>query len=214
MAMMLKISKVIENQIDEYLDIISESGLVFKKAVEYYLKGNISEYDSRMAQVIEYERKGDELRQAVEHQLYLRTLIPENRGDVLAILENTDDVIDSMKDALMNFTIELPEIPEQLHNHFNELTEASINSVEWLVRSIRAFFKDVKSVNDYVHKVSFYEKEADNIAAKLKIMIYREKFDLSHKNQLRYFAQNIEQISDGAEAVGDRITIYTIKRLI
>jgi len=214
MAMTLKISRVIENQIDEFLDIVSESGLVFKKAIDNYLSGNMTEFESRLAQIIEYERKGDELRQVVERQLYLRTLIPENRGDVLAILENTDDVLNTMKHAVKNFSIELPEIPEQFHSLFSELTDSSINSVEWLVRSIRAFFKEINLVNDSVHKIGFYEKETDNIAAKLKVMIYRDNLDLSHKNQLRYFAQNIEHISDCAESVGDRITIYTIKRLI
>jgi uncharacterized protein len=215
MAVFLKISKVIENQIDEFLDMVSESGLIFKKAIYNYLKDESEEFQTRIAKVAEYERKADELRLDVEKQLYMQTLIPENRGDVLAILENTDDVVDMMKSTLQFFDVEMPDIPPKLDVLFNELTDSSIQSVEWLVRSVRAFFKDIKTVNDYLHKVAFYEKEADNVAIKLKKMIFRDcDLQLSHKIHLRYFVTNLEQISDYAESVGDRLAIYTIKRLI
>ena len=214
MPMMLKISKVIENQIDEFLDLVSESGLIFKKAVDNYLKENQNEFAARLERVIDYERKADELRTDVEKQLYLRTLIPENRGDVLAILENTDNVIDNMKHTLQLFSIETPDIPSKFDVLFNELTDSSIQSVEWLVRSVRAFFKDIKSVSDHIHKVGFYEQETDDIAVRLKTQIFADDLELSQKIHLRYFASSIESISDCAESVTDRLAIYTIKRMI
>jgi hypothetical protein len=215
MALVLRLSKIIENQIDEFLDIASESGLITKKAIDNYLKENRQEFNTRLERVIDYERKADELRTDVEKQLYMRTLIPENRGDVLAILENTDNVIDSMKHTLQLFSIENPDIPTKFDVLFNELTDSSIQSVEWLVRSVRAFFKDIKSVNDYIHKVGFYEKETDDIAVRLKTMIFAaEELELSSKIHLRFFASSIESISDCAESVSDRLAIYTIKRMI
>ncbi len=215
MAVGLKISRVIENQIDEFLDLVSESGLIFKKAVDNYLKESNDDFQSRLDRVIDYERKADELRTGVEKELYIRTLIPENRGDVLAILENTDNVIDTMKHTLQLFDIEKPDIPSKFDVLFNEVTDVSIQSVEWLVRSVRAFFKDIKSVNDHIHKVGFYEQETDDIAVKLKSMIFADKdLDLSRKIHLRYFAAGIESISDCAESVTDRLAIYTIKRMI
>ncbi len=214
MPMLLKISRVIENQIDEFLDLVSESGLIFKKAVDNYLKEDREGFDSRLEKVIDYERKADQLKTDVEKQLYLRTLIPENRGDVLAILENTDDVIDSMKHTLQLFSIETPDIPAKFDVLFNELTDSSIQSVEWLVRSIRAFFKDIKSVNDHIHKVGFYEQETDDIAVKLKTQIFSDDLELSRKIHLRFFVSSIESISDCAESVTDRLAIYTIKRMI
>ena len=215
MAVFLRMSKVIENQIDEFLDIVSESGLMFKRAVYNYLKEDNEEFNTRLAKVSEYERKADDLRLDVEKQLYLRTLIPENRGDVLALLENTDDVVDLMKTTLQFFDVELPDIPAKFDVLFNELTDSSIQSVEWLVRSVRSFFKDISTVNDSLHKIAFYEKEADNIALKLKKQIFRDMdLHLSHKIHLRYFVANIEQISDYAQSVGDRLAIYTIKRMI
>ena len=214
MAILLKTSKMIEMQIDDFLNIISEAGILFKKGLENYLNDNTAEFEERLNAVSEHERKADELRLNIEKQLYMHTLIPESRGDVLAILENTDRVIDDIKEALQVFAIERPEIPEKFDTLFLELADSSIESVESLIRSVRAFFKDISSVNDHIYKVKFYEREADKIAMSLKNEIFKADIHLSHKMHLRFCAQQIEKISDSAEDMSERLAIYTIKRQI
>lgn len=205
---------MIEMQIDDFLNIISEAGILFKKGLENYLNDNTSEFEKRLNAVSEHERKADELRLNIEKQLYMHTLIPESRGDVLAILENTDRVIDDTKEALQVFAIERPEIPEKFDTLFIELADSSIEAVESLIQSVRAFFKDISSVNDHIYKVKFYEREADKIAMSLKNEIFKANIPLSRKMHLRFCAQQIEKISDSAEDMSERLAIYTIKRQI
>lgn len=214
MAILLKTSKMIEMQIDDFLNFISEAGIFFKRGLENYLKDNSVEFDKRLLAVSEHERKADELRLNIEKQLYIHTLIPESRGDVLAILENTDRVMDDIKEALQVFAVERPEISEEFDTLFLELADSSIESVESLIHSVRAFFKDITSVNDHIHKVKFYEREADKIALSLKNEIFKADIDLSQKIHLRFCTQQIERISDSAEDVSERLAIYTIKRQI
>ena len=214
MAILFKTSKMIEMQIDDFLNIISEAGILFKKGLENYLNDNTSEFEKRLNAVSEHERKADELRLNIEKQLYMHTLIPESRGDVLAILENTDRVIDDTKEALQVFAIERPEIPEKFDTLFIELADSSIEAVESLIQSVRAFFKDISSVNDHIYKVKFYEREADKIAMSLKNEIFKANIPLSRKMHLRFCAQQIEKISDSAEDMSERLAIYTIKRQI
>ena len=214
MAILFKTSKMIEMQIDDFLNIISEAGILFKKGLENYLNDNTSEFEKRLNAVSEHERKADELRLNIEKQLYMHTLIPESRGDVLAILENTDRVIDDTKEALQVFAIERPEIPEKFDALFIELADSSIEAVESLIQSVRAFFKDITSVNDHIYKVKFYEREADKIAMSLKNEIFKADIPLSRKMHLRFCAQQIEKISDSAEDMSERLAIYTIKRQI
>ncbi len=214
MAILFKTSKMIEMQIDDFLNFISEASILFKKGLENYLKDNIPEFEKRLNAVSEHERKADELRLNIEKQLYMHTLIPESRGDVLAILENTDRVIDDTKEALQVFAIERPEIPEKFDALFIELADSSIEAVESLIQSVRAFFKDISSVNDHIYKVKFYEREADKIAMSLKIEIFKADIPLSRKMHLRFCAQQIEKISDSAEDMSERLAIYTIKRQI
>ena len=51
-------------------------------------------------------------------------------------------------------------------------------------------------------------------ATPLKRNIFASDLDLAHKIHLRYFALNVELVSDRAEEVADRLAIYAIKRNI
>ena len=214
MFKLLKLSNMLKAEIDEFLDLVSEAGILFGKGLESYLKVDMDDFNERFAAVSGHERRADELRRDIEKQLYLKTLIPENRGDVLAILESTDDVIDTLKETLTRFSVERPAIGEEFNALFFELSRSSLQSIEWLVRAIRSFFRDFSSVSDHIHKVAFYEHEADVAAVKLKRSIFESDLDLSHKIHLRDFVENVEMISDCAESVSDRLAIYTIKRQI
>jgi len=214
MAILFRTTKELESQIDEYLDSVSQGALVFKQGVMNYLdndKDNLNEHIKNIGQL---ESRADELRRAIENRLYTHTLIPEHRGDVLGILESTDDVIDTMKETLNQFDIECPYIPEELNKNYFELTDMSVSASEALVQAARAFFRDVNAVKDHLHKVYFYEKEADRIGDKLKRKVFQLDLDLSLKFHLRYFALHIQMVSDRAEEVADRLAIYTIKRTI
>ncbi len=212
MALVLKTTKFVESQIDTFLDVVSETALLFQLGVEDYLLDRSAQFEERLGLIRENEKKADDLRVAIERYLYERTLIPENRGDVLAILENSDEVVDNIKDTLMQFSIELPQIPEVLDDLWMQTTRASTAAVEQLTYAVRSFFRDLSQVNNYIHKVYFFEREADQLGEKLRRLVFAQDMDLALKSQLRWFALHIEQISDYAQAVCDRLSIYTIKR--
>lgn len=212
MALLLKTTRFVESQIDTFLDVVSDSALLFQLGMEDYLQARTAQFEERLSQIRENEKKADDLRVAIERYLYERTLIPENRGDVLAILENTDEVVDNIKDSLMQFSIEMPAIPPELNDLWMQTTRASVAAVEQLVMAVRSFFRDIAAVNNYIHKVYFFEREADHLGEKLRRQIFSLDIELAQKSQLRYFAIHIEKISDSAQAVCDRLAIYTIKR--
>lgn len=212
MAILLKTTKVIESQIDQFLDILGDTGLLYLKGIEDYLAERYDQFHDRLQQVRENERKADDLRVHIERFLYEHTLIPENRGDVLAILENTDEVIDNMKDSILQFSIEMPQIPHELDDLFMQTARASVDSVDNLAMAVRSFFRDLAAVNNYIHKVYFFEREADQLGEKLRRLIFGLEIDLALKSQLRWFSIHLEKISDYAQAVCDRLAIYTIKR--
>ncbi len=212
MALVLKTTKFVESQIDTFLDVVSETALLFQLGVEDYLLDRSAQFEERLGLIRENEKKADDLRVAIERYLYERTLIPENRGDVLAILENSDEVVDNIKDTLMQFSIELPQIPEILDDLWMQTTHASTAAVEQLTYAVRSFFRDLSQVNNYIHKVYFFEREADQLGEKLRRLIFAQDMGLALKSQLRWFALHIEQISDYAQAVLESIEIYIIKR--
>ncbi len=212
MAILFRQSKMIEGKLDRFLDAVAQGALLFQLGIGDYLAGDSEEFKARIAGVTELEQVADELRHDVETQLYAHSLIPEHRGDVLGLLETIDDVIDTEKKTLGQFEVERPEIPPDLNPQYQELANACAAAVEAIVAASRAFFRDLKAVHDHLHKVYFYEKEADRLSDRLKRDIFARDLDLAHKIHLRYFSLHIENLSDEAEKVADRLAISTIKR--
>ncbi len=205
-------TRELESQIDEFCDKVDEGALAFKLGIKYYLDGDNAAFEDKLRQVNELESRGDTLRRQVERRLYAQTLIPESRGDVLGLLENMDQILNKCEGAMWQFAIEKPEIPPEFGADFASLGDCVVQSVDALVSGSRAFFRDIDSVSNHVHKVMFFEKEADKVSTKLKIAIFSSDLDLSRKNQLRSFVEHIDDIADTAEDVSDRLAIYVIKR--
>ncbi|HQG44062.1 MAG TPA: DUF47 family protein [bacterium] len=214
MALLFKKSKQIEVQIDEFLDLVIKGGLIFKQAVRYYLQGRLEEFENHLKELNDTEEKGDDLRREIESKLYLRTLIPESRGDVLGLMESSDKVLNQTTEILLQFSVESPVIPEDLHPIVLDIADYAVHACEGMVKAIRAYFRDLASVRDHVNQVLFYRKETNKSAEKFKRAVFSRELRLSHKIHLRYFAYHIELIAEEAEDVCDRLSIATIKRSI
>ena len=214
MLSIFKSSSAVIGQIEEFLTIVDESSLVFVEGIRNYLKGNREEFVNAMQKADEMEGKADALRRSVEDALYRHSLMPEFRGDILHLLEKLDDLIDIAKENLLQFDVESPDIPPEVHEDFIDLAKTSIKAVEAIVLSVRTFFRDPRSVKDLLPKVYFYEEEADRASNALKRRIYKEipDLDLSRKNHIRYFIHQAENLSDVSEAIADIVAILAIKR--
>lgn len=205
----------LEREMDEFLDRVSEAGIIFKKGVASYLEGGISaEFEILIEKISDLESRGDEIRREVEYELYERTLIPDLRADVLSLLESIDILLNDYEENMYRFLEEIPDIPEQFAGDFIKLAEATVACVECCVLAARAFFRDLNAVGNYTHKVLFHESEADDLSSESIRRIFRSDLDLSHKCHLRYFLDEIDAVADRAEDIADDLTIFVVKRQI
>jgi len=203
----------IQKQIDDFLDQVSEAGLLFLNGITAYLKGDLESFQQRLDSISETERRGDGLSRKIEEQLYRQTLIPESRGDVLELLENMDRLLDRFKGSLWRFEAERPAIDSEFHADFLELCRCVVESVESMVRACRAFFKEIDQVADHMHKVSFWEKECDKLSTRLEKAIFRRQdLTLCQKLQMRDLMRAVDKTSNRAEDVATRLSIYVLKR--
>ena len=205
----------LEAKIDEFLDQITQSGLVFKRAMSLYLDaGSSEEFGDFMKQEDKIETRADNLRREIETELYAQTLIPDFRGDVLRLLEDMDNLANIYEGNLYRFSIQRPDIPQVYNKGFNDIVETAVACVDEVVLAGRAFFRDIESVRDHCSKVIFYESEADKIGTKLQRAIFSSELPLERKMHLRYFVEHIDDLANAAEDVADTLSIYTIKRRI
>ena len=132
------------------------------------------------------------------------------------LLDKLDDILDTAKEVISQFDVEVPQIPAVLNNDFARLTDISFSAAEAAVSGARVFFTEPRLIKDYIHKVSFYEREADKLANNIKRKLFQEinGIELAQKIHLRYFALHIEQISDCAEEVANILSLLSIKVML
>ena len=141
-------TSAIEAQIDEFIDKITQCGLVFQKALQMYLEqGYFDDFERFLEQGTVIEHDGDVLRRSIETQLYAQTLIPDLRGDVLHLLEDLDNLMNIYEADLYRFSIQRPDIPAEYRKDFLELVETAVACVECVVLAARAFFRDIEALS-------------------------------------------------------------------
>jgi len=207
-------TKELEIQTDEFCDKVADGVLAFRLGVLAYLEGDLPGFDEKKQQVSALESRGDELRREIQRRLYLETLLPESRADVLELLESADQILNACESAMWQFAIEKPPLEGEIAREMNELVEAVFACVEALMSGLRGFFKGQETLGDQMHKVVFFESEADKIGHRAMASIFESDIDLSYKNQLRHFILHIDNIADIAEDVADRLAIFALKRAI
>ncbi len=209
-------TKALEMEIDQYLSYIDQSALLLGEALKQYFAGDTQRFEEKSAEVDEAERKADELRRNITHRIYSEMLIPDSRGDVLGLIETTDNVADVAKKVASHFGIEKPEIYPFLKEDFEELVDTSIKAAQELTLAVRAFFRELYRVSEHLDKVHFWEHQADQIEDRLKRKAFEspEIKEFSKRVHMRYFAERISLLADEAEGVAERLSISVIKRSI
>ncbi len=215
MALFKNAKKVIDD-IEEFFNTVDKGVLVFKEGVNNYLHGNQEAFNNNIAMMARLEADADSLRREIESKLYTHSLMPQLRGDILRLLEEMDDIIDMAKKSLFQFDVEVPNIPAELNQDLILLTDMCVSSVSSVIPAARAYFRTPDTVKDQIHRVYFYEKEADKLAEVIKRRTFRQmpNLKLSEKFHVRYFTLHIETVSDSAEKVADLLSIMAIKRTI
>ncbi len=139
--------------------------------------------------VVPQRRPGHEERSLLvdETKLYLDTLIPESRGDVLGLLESTDRVLNRMAETLAQFDIEMPEIFDDFKPQYLDLTDAAMSTVEFMVSAVRAYFREPDKVRDYINKAMFYEKQSDSVGDRIKRNVFRTDLRAEQKGPYAFF---------------------------
>jgi hypothetical protein len=216
MSIFLKRTVSLEAKIEQFLDDVANAGLLFNAGIRDYLDGELEQFNSRLEEIKRNESDADSMRREIRYNLYKKMLIPESRGDVLGLLETTDNVIDTAKKVMGQFNTERPRVRDFLHDDFIKLADASSQALDNLVKADRAFFNNNDVIQDYIHKVHFHEHEADQLEEKIKRRIFDsdEIPELAEKLHLRDFVTSIASLSDQAEDVTERLSVYSIKRSV
>ncbi|HNY14328.1 MAG TPA: DUF47 family protein [Bacteroidales bacterium] len=213
MAVFTRTTKKLILRIDEFFDNVELGVLVFREGIKAYIEKDMEAYNRHLHKVDSLESNADKLQRTIENDMITHSILPQNRAEVVTLIDRMDEIIDTIKRSLNEFLIEMPEIPEELNKDLINLTEASANAAEELIPAARAYFKAPYTVREKLLKVYYFEGEADKLSLYTKKKIFQEVkgIDLAHKAHLRYIVHHTENISDLAQKAADLLSGMAIK---
>jgi hypothetical protein len=151
------VTRMLETQIDELLDVVSQGALAYKHGVSYYVRHGWEERtQEKFEQLNAFESRGDKLLNAIGVSLYTEMLLPDTSGDVLGLLGSLDSLLDDMLHSLMVLRIERPQIPDDLRELWAECVGHAAETVEQVVVAARCYLRDPHAARDHIHKIHFY----------------------------------------------------------
>ncbi len=210
---LFKETKKLEDRVDRFFLLLSEASVIYRLAVRTYLRESVSEeFTAKLNHVHEIEIEADVLRRAIEKDIYSEMLIPDARGDVLGLIETSDEIFSLFSRSLWAFSNEKPQIIVDLMPEYRRLTNMVVKAVDELASGCQVFFRSPHLVSTHTSKVILFEKEADTLSKSLKTQIFTNDLELQEKLHLREFVDFIGVIADRSEDVSDRLTIYALKR--
>lgn len=205
----------LEHIIDRLHDKIIEMTMVFKDAVDIYLKEKrSSNYRDTSKKIKTIEHDSDTLRREIESRLYEQNLIPDLRGNILQLVENLDRVVNLFDEVAHKFYIEQPDIPEIYHEQLITLVKQVTECAENMAIASRAFFRDLVTLRDYAKKVYLLEHQSDKTSGRLRKTVFDSDLELAQKMQISAFVEEVADIADLAEDCIDALLIFAIKREI
>ena len=187
-----KVNQIIAD-LDQFIDKMDECVLLYKNGIRNYLEGNSQAFTDNIQTVMTIRESTTDLRRSIENSLYSYTLVTENRVDILQLLEHMDMIVGQLYKNLVQYEIEIPFFPSELN----------VDN-----------FRSPQLLQEKIHRIYYYEKEADKLAQAIKRKVFHEmdNFKLSQKIHLRYFTLHVEQIAEEAMKAADLLSVLAVKQ--
>ena len=98
--------------------------------------------------------------------------------------------------------------------HF--LTKKSMKAVETVIKGVRIYLTEYRTVEDYITKTNLFESDADTLLHNLKVKIFDEELNrsLCERIVLNKFANELAELSDIAEKIASKLSVFRFKRSI
>ena len=133
MALFTGTTKNLILRIDEFFDNIDLGLLVFREGIRSYLSGDLESFHRHVQKIELLESNADKLHRTIENEMITHSVLPQHRGEVSSLLDVMDEIIDTVKETLNEFSIEMPEIPVSIRQNLISITESSVSSGEELI---------------------------------------------------------------------------------
>lgn len=211
----------VEEQMYKYLKTLARCREFFAECIHHFIAYGVVDdtYLEFVAQTHKYEGIADDIRDELEMQMYKQALIPESRGDVLALIENLDYLPNSLEDTakfIEQVNLSFPNMEEELLEDFKgdlrRLVGVSLDAFDLVLQSAEAFFSQPKNVREFSMAIDRKESESDRLEENLKSRVFRQE-GFSDLQKILFFKliDQISHVADLALSFQRRVILLALK---
>jgi len=194
--------KEIVDLIRNHITLIRDACEIFSNCIKENDKVSISE-------VCEIEKIGDSVRREIALKLYEGAFLPGIRGNLYRLAETLDEVLDTIEDATIMFTM-IPKLDEDIMSECIRVAEINLKMAEELLQTFEAL-RTGEDLKDRTIKIRILEEEVDAINRDIFKKLMKTNVRNFWEGMAIYnFIRHLTNISDLIEDAGDIIQILNV----
>lgn len=206
----------VEGLIEEYVRSVEVAQDMFLQSMEIYLQaGRCSPtFEVLSAETHKAESRADDIQQRIVRLLHERALVPDLRGDILGLLDTTDEIPDQFDRILAIICNQKIVLPEPLKPDFRELLALSLEACSFTFESVRSLLQRGQRAARLLFKTDQVESLGDQVEKRMIVRIFESDWDPLQKILLRDLTQRMGDIADSAVQVCRQVNLIVTKRRV
>ncbi|CEP79117.1 MAG: TIGR00153 family protein [Defluviitoga tunisiensis] len=205
----------VKDLVFKHLDKIQEGLDVFQEVLELYLTNQYEEMMEKVQKVSLLENQADILRRKSISVMYEGAFLPNLRGELLALIESVDKVMNKIQSVSESLDFQRPKIPEEFKEDILKQNQYVRETYKHLKSSIESLFLNIEKTNEDILKVEEFEHKEDVLEkSMIKKLFSMGNLELAEKLELRDIFSQIGDIADRAEDASDRVSVIVLKRKV
>lgn len=210
-----KKNRLIKEKINTYLDTVDQCLQHFSKAIQDYCQ---SPHPPTLAQeypvVHAFESKADDLRRAIEGELYTKSLLPESRKDLLLLIDAVDHLPNRAEAVIRAITCQQLTLPTPLLEPLQQIAEIAHTNSKLVTQAARTTIETGSPIAQLICEIDKNESLSDKIEQQTIRHIFTENYSDLQRILFRDLFLDLGNLVDMTERVSDHITIFNIKRQV
>ena len=192
-----------------FFDLFSQSALNIDGGARVLaaLLADLTEIDSRVQELIDMERRGDDITRAILQRLDKAIVTPFDREDIHALAERLDDVADRIRavgDLVQLHHVESPlESTAQLSQLLAKASDANVRMIGKLNR--------LRGLHTEVAEINAIESEGDVIYRRGLAQLYSGEFKAFAVLRWQDIVTELEEAIDGFDDVSYLVATIAVK---
>ena len=213
---LFKKQKEVEDLLGEYVHSVEIAQDMFLQSMETFLQtGKCSTtFEVLSAETHKTESRSDDILEKIVMLLHEKALVPDLRGDLLRLLETTDEIPDEFDRILSTICNQKIVMPESLNLDFRELLALSLEACTLTMESVRSVLQRGERAARLLFRTDQLESQGDQVEKRIIVRIFESDWDPLQKILLRDLTQKMGDIADSAVQVCRQVNLIVTKRRV